>query len=96
MENDVNVTEGQPTEAVLTPRATLWGIVEACEHALVNRTAKRYSTRDSMKKLEARCRALLKLDEADRTFGPEFEKVAETANTVFDQLLAEAKVAGHA
>lgn len=77
-------------------RAALKSITEQCEHALTARIAKRYSTRDSLKALEKRCKALLELPDQDRAWREEFEKVVTTANAVFDQLIAEVEPAGHA
>ncbi len=73
---------------VITPRATLQSIIEQCEHALTGRLAKRYSTRDSLKALEARARGLLSQEDV-REWSEEFEKVITTADSVFDQLIAE-------
>lgn len=89
------VLETAPEEAALA-RASIGSILVHCEHALTERIAKRYSTRDSLKALEKRCKALLELPEEDREFREEFEKVVTTANAVFDQLIAEVEPAGHA
>lgn len=77
-------------------RAALKSIIQQCEHALGDRIAKRFSTRDSLKALEKRCKALLELPEQDRPWLEELEKVLTTANAVFDQLIAEVEPAGHA
>jgi hypothetical protein len=84
-----------PEEAAL-PRTSLAAIAVQCEHALTDRIAKRYSTRDALKALEKRCKALLDQPEEDHAWQAEFEKVITTANAVFDQLIAEVEPAGHA
>lgn len=89
------VQETAPEEAALA-RASVAAIVVHCEHALTKRIAKRYSTRDSLKALEKRCKALLELPDEDRPWREELEKVVTTANAVFDQLIAEVEPAGHA
>lgn len=82
-------------EAALA-RTSLAAIAVQCEHALTERLAKRYSTRDSLKALEKRCKGLLDLPDEDRAWREEFEKVVTTANAVFDQVIAEVEPAGHA
>lgn len=92
---DAMNTEAAAEEVVITPRATLASIIEQCERALNDRLAKRFSTRDALKDLKVRARALLGQEE-EREWDEEFEKVVTTANAVFDQLIAEVEPAGHA
>ena len=80
----------------INPRATLVSIVEQCDHALADRIAKRFSTRDSLKSLRKRAQALLDEESESRAWMGEFEKVVTTANAVFEQLIAEVEPAGHA
>lgn len=87
--------EAVTEEEALSPRATLQSIIEQCEHALGDRLAKRFATRDSLKKLEKRCRDLMARED-DHEWAEEFGKVVTTAGAVFDQLIAEVEPAGNA
>lgn len=84
MDAVLDAGEREPTQ-----RETLAAIVAQCDHALTERIAKRFSTRDQLKQLERRAEALLKQEDG-RGWDKEFERVFVSAAAAFDRLIAEA------
>lgn len=86
--------EPDPTseEAAIGPRPTLSAIVAQCEHALGDRLARRFSTRDALKSLERRASALLEQPDGGE-WDKAFAQVVATANEVFGTLMEEVDVA---
>ncbi len=88
------VNEVVTEDVLLSPRATLKAIQEQIEHALGQRLARRFSTRESLKQLERRAESLAKQEDG-RGWDEEFGKLVKTADAVFGQLINEVE-AGHA
>jgi hypothetical protein len=75
-----------------SPKQTLQDVIDTCQHALKERIAKRYSTRDALKSLERRAQAHIKKP-WDSDWHEEAGKIVVAANAVFDQVIAEVPAA---
>lgn len=90
--------DGLKTEPVvtedeaITPRVTLNILLQQCEHALEQRLAKRFSTREALKALEIRAAKLAQVGDGP-DFDEEFAKVVTTGNAVFEMVIAETNAA---